>query len=185
MSARYAVGEKVIVMAYILNGRAPWVNPMYRPWEDTLDEVLSEVLTVTEHHKVAWDQDPTGEKKYNGFILENRLHQAWTNQYPTASYGQTTTSADYYFDRKYPVGTDYNQLSDRQLITYEDVCQVIDRLVSGVKFMETHNPKYGAQLKEHLDWLINEVKCRHGATVTFEPIWQDVPDVTRATLNWS
>lgn len=182
---RYNVGEKIIVMFYILNGRAAWMNPMYRPWEDTLTRIEMETLTVVEHHKVAWDQDPQGEKKYDGFILENRLHQRWSNQYPTASYGQVSTSADYYFDRKYPDDIDFKQLSDEQLATFEDVTVVIDRIDRGIAFFkEDGRDEYASMLERHRQELVQRIKQQTGADVVYEQIWAEVPDMLRATIKF-
>lgn len=182
---RYNIGEKVVVMFYVLNGRIGWANPIYRPWEDTLDRIMMETLTVTEHHKVAWDQDPTGEKKYDGFILENRLHQKWSNQYPTAAYGQISTTADYVFDRKYPDDVDFSTLSDEQLASFEDVTVVIDRIDRGIKhFKEADRPDCVTALDRHRQELLDLIKGKTGAVVAYEPIWKEVPDMTRAVLTW-
>lgn len=182
---RYNIGEKVIVMHYVLNGRIGWTNRVYAPWEDTLDRIMMETLTVTEHHKVAWDQDPNGEKKHDGFVLENHLHQKWSNQFPTASYGQISTTADYYFDRKYPDGVDFNELSDEQMATFEDVTVVIDRIDRGIKyFKEAARPDCVAALEKHRQELIDMIKQKCGAVVDYEVIWKDVPDVKRAVLTW-
>ena len=49
-------------------------------------------LKCKEHHKVAWGQDPKDEKKYDGYLFEDDSGKVWSNQYPTASYGQLNDS---------------------------------------------------------------------------------------------
>lgn len=90
------------------NGEKVWSSPsqlgLYMPWnkEHQLTNLQVVVLKCMTHAKVAWDQDPEGEKKYDGFtfselpIALNPPSRRWLNQYPTASYGQLNTDADYY-----------------------------------------------------------------------------------------
>lgn len=73
---------------------------MYKPWDVhhhllNLDVVK---LKCIDHHKVPWDQDPYGVAKYDGFVFESydKAKKRWFNQYPRASYGQVSTSHDYF-----------------------------------------------------------------------------------------
>lgn len=182
---RYNIGEKVIAVLYVMQDRTPWVNPQFRPWEDNLKQMNFKVLTVTEHHKVAWDQDPAREQKYDGFVLQDRDGQQWGNQFPSASYGQTTTAANYYFERIHPKGTKYDELTDEQMACYEDVTTVIDRVVRGIEYLAKHDEDDKANLlKIHLEWLYKKIERETGATVVFEPIWKEHPDITRSVLVW-
>lgn len=49
-------------------------------------------LTITEHHRVPgeWDDKP----QYDGFIAVDAAGNRWENQFPRASYGQTSDYAD-------------------------------------------------------------------------------------------
>ena len=60
--------------------------------------IFVEKLTVTEHHEVSWDQDPKNKKKYDGFVLTREDGTIWHNQFPYASYGQLSTTADHVFN---------------------------------------------------------------------------------------
>jgi hypothetical protein len=187
--ARFSVGEKVIAFRYIIRGKKGlFGNPMFWPGEDVLDDVKMHVLTVDEHHMVAWDQDPNQEKKYDGFLLKDATGQVWSNQYPTAAYGQISDAADWRFDMKFPDNADFNTLSDEQLAVFEDVTQVIDRVKRGIDQMkgssDGQRSVLAEQLQVHLNWLTKKVKKETGADVVFTPIWKDHPEITHATLVW-
>lgn len=181
---RYSVGEKVVIMFYVIEDRRPFSNSLFIPWKDRLKEIWLKTLTVTEHHKVAWDQDPSGKKEYDGFILVDDQGHAWSNQYPCASYGQITTQTDYYFDKWYPADTDVSTLSDTDVATYEDVTVTIDRIKRGVEELKAIDTDKSHQLAVHLDWLIKKVQRETGAMIVFRPIWEDTPSIVRCHLTW-
>ena len=180
MNSRFEVGEVVVAMRYKIDGcRGLFSNPMFKPWEDKLLGAEFKALTVTEHHKVAWDQDLDGEKKYDGFKLQDSAGQIWLNQYPAAAYGQVSDHANWIFHRELE---NYEAATDDELSVIEDVCRVIDRVQRGVTQLAEKMPEYSAQLKTHLVWLIKKVKLESGFDVKFEPIWADHPEITRAVL---
>ena len=97
---RYEIGEVVPVICFIypsvdnfFSVRAPYI------WGDKEDPIIRvKLLTVVEHHKVAWDQYPTEEKKHDGFLLKDENGIVFANQYPRASYGQISDRSDRLFD---------------------------------------------------------------------------------------
>lgn len=99
---RYQIGEKLFVLGFYHDGvkatPSIWNSlgaVMMRPelnWSFKLIE-----LTVTEHHKVPWDQDPEGKKECDGYVLKDKDGVVYYNQYPTASYGQLSDFANRVF----------------------------------------------------------------------------------------
>ena len=45
---------------------------LFHPKYHHLDRIDVKMLEVKEHHKVAWDQDPTEDKRYDGFVMTER-----------------------------------------------------------------------------------------------------------------
>lgn len=184
---RYNIGQKVLVLFYVLNGRVGFVNPLYMPWQDKLDELMVKVLTITEHHKVAWDQDPNSEAKYDGFLAVDEDGQPWGNQYPKASYGQLSDQANWYFERVWPTGTDFTGLPDKELVPFEDVCMVMNRVHRGIKHFgvegsANYDQAKTAALSAHLEALKAIVGERLNAAVEFEAPFPSVPEITHAVI---
>ncbi len=192
---RYNIGQTVLAIFYVMNGRVNWVNPVYQPWLDKLDKILTTKLVVTERHKVAWDQDPKAEAQYDGFKLKSEDGIEFGNQYPKASYGQLSTEADHYFSRLWPEGTKFDDKSDEALADYEDIATVIDRVNRGIthfgKEVESNNKPenvrlyttYKEQLEVHRKDLVALVEAA-GGKVTTEVIWPDVPEITRTVVTF-
>ncbi len=94
---RYEVGQEVYVISFSYEtDKFTSLFPLLYN-DDQPTKIFVEKLTVTEHHKVSWDQDPKDEKKYDGFVLTREDGTIWHNQFPYASYGQTSSTADYVF----------------------------------------------------------------------------------------
>jgi len=186
-TGRYKIGQKIVACFMTLSGRTEcFVNPTFVPWTDKLLGIEFEVLTVTEHHKVAWDQDPEGEKKYDGYLLKSADGRGWVNQYPTADYGQVTDRADYLFDKHFPDGTDFDALKPSDLRTYENISTVIDNLKRGIRQL-TGREDFGdaaVQLQTHLNWLIKKIKQETGAEVTFEVPFSHHSTITTAVITF-
>ena len=100
-TGRYSVGQEIIGINFCYEGRKiagvliPYIYNDEKP-----SRIVFNKLTVTEHHKVPWDQDSSEnpEKKYDGYKLIDPSGRIWTNQYPRASYGQTSDGANYQFN---------------------------------------------------------------------------------------
>lgn len=185
-TTRYTVGEKIVVCFYILEGGLRFINPTFVPWQDKLKNLDLRVLTVTEHHKVPNAHDPKGHATCDGFLLKDEKGVVWANQYPVASYGQMSDDASYYFNEFFSPDQNYDVLEDGRLRYFEDVTATIARINRGVKHLEKLEGResWTAQLKTHFTWLIKKVEKETGAEVTFEPIWKDHPDITRAVITF-
>lgn len=103
---RFQVNEVLPVVAIIFAGVDDSTNLMfhpYYPWFDMfskIERIEFEHLTVTEHHRVRNEWAPKdAEPDCDGFILKSSKDEIWHNQYPYASYGQTSDAADRMFDR--------------------------------------------------------------------------------------
>lgn len=94
-----------------------------------------EKMVVTEHHRVYWDQDDKrqGAPEYDGFILVGEDGKKWANQYPDASYGQISDTAN----RRFNLYTDIAGLDDNQIKAKER--ELIDKLKADKgSYYETH-----------------------------------------------
>ena len=114
---RYTVGQEIIVVGFNYGpGNEVWFGR--RPFAlNAADYPLSIKLfnlKVTKHHKVAWDQDPKGKKRYDGFILTAEDESVWYNQYPSASYSQTSHTADRRFTINYAKMTPSNEAEEKE-----------------------------------------------------------------------
>lgn len=96
---RYNVNQSVRFIRFIVTGTHPMdielQSPVasISPWlnNGAKNKVEIKTLTCAEHHKVADEFMPDGEKKYDGFIFKEQGNNlVWHNQFPTASYGQTS-----------------------------------------------------------------------------------------------
>jgi hypothetical protein len=95
---RYIPGQIYTFSRTIFSpGESNYFSDVYFPWSDELKEIQVRNFLCKEHHKVSWDQEPKGEKKYDGFIFEavDDPSQVWVNQYPSACYSQTSNENDF------------------------------------------------------------------------------------------
>lgn len=141
---RYQVGQKVPFIHVGFNYHKdpdrpnhPRVVGMYIPWRDQLTSLTILHMIVKEHHKVPWDQDDSEELKYDGFIFDDHNGTIWNNQYPRASYGQTTDTADWIV--KYPIESleQYEQLKKdgRKVFYAQDLGKYLDTVLQGIREM--------------------------------------------------
>lgn len=182
---RYAIGQRILAFLYVFENRIPFMNSIYCPWDTGLQlkEMLAVPMTVVEHHKVPWDQEPDGENKYDGFICVDDTGNRWASQWPHASYGQVSDAADRFFTRIHPEDTDYENLSNVELAVFEDIREVLDRVMLGIRhFSETDNAAYKAALEKHLEELKCLVKERLGADVEFRSWTNLAPDLLHSVL---
>lgn len=109
---RYQVGEKLITVFFEIEERelSAWFVMPYLYDMRNVRKVWLKELEVKEHHKVGWDQDPAGEKKHDGYILQDSDGKYYHNQYPSASYGQLSCEGDTAFERNFPGGKDEVEL---------------------------------------------------------------------------
>ena len=97
---RFTIGQEILVVDFIYDCLDMFGSS--RPFafgsNNCPKKTVIFKLKVTEHHQVPWDQDPTGQKKYDGFKLITDAGEVWYNQYPVASYGQVSDHCDRIFD---------------------------------------------------------------------------------------
>ena len=65
------------------------------PYLYKIDEIYFRKLTITEHEKVS--DEFTTEKQYDGYKAKDTDGNVWHNQYPEASYSQTSNEQDFLF----------------------------------------------------------------------------------------
>lgn len=137
---RYQVGQKVPVVACVIKGQKPFGVTIPLLHDDKQpDSVFMKMLTVTEHHRVPnhWESDPE-KKDCDGYILSDEQGARWLNQYPRASYGQTTDHADRQFE------ADLSKASKEEIekalgneesypLFYECLDQCIERILRGIE----------------------------------------------------
>ena len=126
---RYQVGQKLITVFFEIEERelSGWFIMPYLYDHRKVKKIWLKEMEVKEHHKVAWSEDPKGEKKYDGYILQDGDGKYYHNQYPRASYGQVSSEADGAFERNFPGGKDELELY------FNDPKEPIDfKLLTGV-----------------------------------------------------
>ncbi|BCG50189.1 hypothetical protein [Ralstonia phage RP13] len=123
---RFNVGQKIPFVT-IQFERANGVKEMtgfsglYQPWDHKLINIHVVMLECKEHHKVPnyWDNSTPPKLDCDGFIFTDDEGTRWLNQYPRASYGQTTDTADRVVSREFPEGTDY-----KAVLNSDTVCEM-------------------------------------------------------------
>lgn len=93
----YEVGKEVIAIGFHSNDSEIESYPFLIEYIKNGLKLFFKTLIVKEHHKVAWEFDQNNEKKYDGFVLSSKDNEVYYNQYPQASYSQTSSDYDYAF----------------------------------------------------------------------------------------
>lgn len=173
---RYTIGQEIIVVGFNYGtGKEVWFSRRPFAFAGTDYPLSIELfkLKVTEHHKVAWDVDPNGERRYSGFILSTEEGGVWYNQYPMASYGQVSDVADRQFTINYAKMTASSEFTEDQIterceklpfITVETLEGFIKDFYRAVWFAqkEIHDADQNVRNRAHLiikffDDLIEEI----------------------------
>lgn len=144
---RYQLNEEIFVIHFdyaSLRAKeekfqaADFYLPFVYGREEIPSEIDLELLTVTEHHLVPWDQDPKQEKKYDGYLLKDSQGEILSNQYPRASYGQTTDTGDRQFKYHFADDADYDPIfktfndGTRKVYQYALLSGVIENMTEGL-----------------------------------------------------
>lgn len=129
---------------------------LYLPWEDDLHSIDILEVECVEHHKVAWDQDPDQEKKYDGFVFKDGQGRPWHNQYPRASYGQLDDS------QNWTVRPGWEDLADDEArMSYTDLGIFLDRVWRGIADFDEGGdacaPKKHASMLEFFNKILEKV----------------------------
>lgn len=98
---RYNLNEDIFVISFYKTTETENKNLFFLPsvndiYNDNISFSLRKIYP-TQHIKVAWDYDPNNEKEYDGYILKDKEGNDFSNQFPFASYSQTSNDCDYLF----------------------------------------------------------------------------------------
>jgi hypothetical protein len=174
---RYQLNERVIGIRVRFEPSEPRFSSLYYPDTDKLLGIDLVEMKVIKHEKVAWDQDPNEEPKYDGYVLEEPDGTLHHNQYPKASYGQIDDS----MDRRFTPAA----WNDDNLFDYlEDVTAYLRRLVSALA-----NGKIAGALREalskHHDDVIKLIQQKFPVRVTYATR-ENIPTIrgARCILEW-
>lgn len=138
---RYTVGQKYIFvhqqaeLGEDRKARRPFMYPMlFLPWQHKLKELRILVLTCAEHHKVPSEWDTECKLDHDGFIFHDANGDRWLNQYPRASYGQVTDTADGRVNFDWPSGTKLEDISwdDVKYFEYDHIERTLDSMLRGI-----------------------------------------------------
>ena len=105
-TGRFSVGEKLLFTRIHFkydkdsNREIASNAHCFNPVRDELIKIEGVILTVKEHHKVRLDYDQKdATPTYDGYILlDEKTGELYNNQYPYASYGQTSDTANWTAD---------------------------------------------------------------------------------------
>lgn len=107
-TGRFSIGEKIFGVCFTIRvARAGQSDSLVRYFHPFLLKRLAlpfskncletEVLTVSEHHKVSQRHDTEDKKDCDGYVLSSASGITFKNQYPFADYGQLDDTADWVF----------------------------------------------------------------------------------------
>tara|TARA_B100000700_G_scaffold71270_1_gene79226 strand:- start:4036 stop:4668 length:633 start_codon:yes stop_codon:yes gene_type:complete len=92
-----------------------FVKPIPNLYE--INEIYFRKLIITDHEKVSGEFST--EKEYDGFKAKDSDGNVWHNQYPEASYSQTSNEQDFVFDFS---GLDeYYEEANQENLDFDDV----------------------------------------------------------------
>lgn len=159
---RYNVGSKSLFMRINYTASAHRRVAIYLPWEDKLHSIKLLPLLCTEHHKVNWRYDDTGqEPKHDGFVFREESGRVWHNQYPIADYGQMCDRNDRLVWPTEDLSEDEKSHGSPLFGCYEDVVVVLERIESGLRQADEalkRSQRYEL-LKAHYDEIVAMVEA--------------------------
>jgi hypothetical protein len=196
-TGRYSVGEKIYGISFQYESQSGKNRGYRQPFIFGELEKPSQIdiveLTVTEHHKVSSDWDEQDKKNYDGYKLQDDKGQVWHNQYPTASYGQTTDTADRMFEihvtdrceiEKLLKGTEPWQVYSVTSL-YTDIARGVDELVKPDNRRKTDDEAWYDKRLELLKELKSDIENKMkelGLVFKTVAIWDKHPDITKSIL---
>ena len=109
-TGRFSVGETLLTIGFVWEGnnkgslyRRPYQAGLFGIDVEAVVKIEVMELTVVEHHKVPSEFDGEGATPtYDGYVLKDKDGNRWLNQYPYASYSQTSDHNNRVF-RRYSV----------------------------------------------------------------------------------
>jgi hypothetical protein len=131
------------------------------PWDEQVQSSEIVYLTVVEHHRVPNSYDQTNELTCDGYILETAGGERWFNQYPRASYGQVSDSADRQFHR-----ADWKESKYRYYIS---LFSYMENLLHGEGQLVAEKPDYANMLRTQYEDLKQRYEKLTGYVIVYEP----------------
>lgn len=140
---RYQVKQELFVVHFGHEG-AGEIGRWYRQpmlWDNTQPvSITFNKLVVTEHHKVQGEYDEKGaEPKYDGYLLQDQEGNLFSNQYPRASYGQTSDEGNRRFSLRLTGREEY----DEKIKTNPNIVFEYHLLTSILELIESALYKFG------------------------------------------
>lgn len=157
---RYNIGQTLFAAHFVFAshndcGNLLYTKPLLFSNEQPL-QINFAKLEVTEHHKVRNSYDDESKvPEYDGYVLKDSNGVEFHNQYPTASYGQTTDTGN----RRFTLGStasefesfkgDHSKFVEAHLFTevLSDIAEGIARL-SEVQLTDKNAPAARAKVEE-------------------------------------
>lgn len=143
--ARFKLQQKVPVVNFLIQAEPPVTTLMPTPWTLPILGVQIEILTITVWEKVPnyWATNYRAtdvQRDCDGFHAVDATGQVWWNQYPRASYSQTSDVADWRFTRHFdPKGPrTFEELDAKGLLeTYEEAGRALCNLQSRIRSFQS------------------------------------------------
>ena len=145
-------------------------SSIFRPWEHALLGIEVRMLTCVEHHKVPnhWDESNPPKLDCDGFIfVDEETGIRWANQYPRASYGQVSDTADRLVMRMFPEGTDYKALPEDTVLEMELATYRLERIENGIHDTQAIIKKIEAGIDVDKYLPLDEIRQNHQPLVFF------------------
>lgn len=186
---RYEIGEVIYGIHFGFEGMLPKNCHMFLkptgPYFDKVKIVTIKKLVVIEHHKVRWMYDTDEqEARYDGYILKDEKGDRWVNQYPRASYGQLSDTADRIFTKRDAMSDKEHAQEPIQFYSLPDfITEISDAIKSLDKddkydFNKSKN-KYLSSFVELKEKILKQLKEEHNVELKEVSVFDDMPEITR------
>lgn len=154
---RYQVGEKLITVFFEIEERklSDWFIMPYLYDLSKVKKIWLKELEVKEHHKVQWSEDPTDEKKYDGYILVDADGKYFYNQFPMASMEQLSCEGDTLFERNFPDGKDEieSYFNDpKEPIDFKLLTEVYRQIIRGLSDLNNALTKPESDVSDQIEF---------------------------------
>lgn len=195
---RYQVGEiiPIIKIEFVPkpnDTRGAW-SYLYRPDFHNITSLKIKRLQVIEHHKVPGDYNDETDLKYDGYVLKElgvktKKPRLWTNQFPTASYGQLSDIGDRKFHRDHRGFTkEAVKRLNKSYINYlcddwDHACAFLDIIYRGIKELENDmEPKYMVKFKHYANRIRDLIEQTTDMKCEYVPVWPEYPAIKHTIL---
>jgi len=187
---RYQIGEKLFVLGFYHDGtkKTPsiWSSlgaVIAQPELNWSFKIIE--LTVTEHHKVPWNQDPEGKKECDGYILKDKDGVVYYNQYPAASYGQLSDFANRVFTvylENYSAEKLKQHFETHKVVRYVLVQEYYEQMKDWDK--NGFDPEKSDFVKDMVAKIEHELLDKFNVYLVPESIYPDVPEIIQYTVRY-